>query len=94
MARKAIPVDAPWSPPTLDEHEVRAIKALAAGKANEGQQILAVQTIVNKIAQTYSLSFRAGEDGPRATDFAEGKRFVGDRIVRAINGPMPAPAKQ
>lgn len=79
----------PWDPPVLDTDELRALKALAAGKASEGQQVVALAVIVNKLAATYDLPFRPGVDGSRATDFACGRMFVGQRIVNAIKRPMP-----
>lgn len=79
----------PWDPFDLDADELRAFKALSAGKASEGQQVLALSVIVNKFAGTYDLPFRPGIDGARATDFACGKMFVGQRIVNAIKRPIP-----
>lgn len=88
MAKK--PSVQPWDPPELDDHDLRAIKAVAAGKASEGQQVRAVKVIVEVLAATYDLPFRPGPDGARATDFAAGKMFVGQRIVNAIKRPMKA----
>lgn len=77
-------IRAPWDPLDLDVQEIRAIKAVAAGTANDGQQRRAIEVIVHKFAGTYDQSFRPGSDGHRATDFAEGKRFVGNRIVHTL----------
>lgn len=88
MAKK--PAVNPWDPPELDDYDLRAIKAVAAGKASEGQQQLALDVIINKLACTYDLPFRPGPDGPRASDFAAGKMFVGQRIVNAIKRPLKA----
>lgn len=78
------PVVMPWSSidSMVDEDDIMAIKALAAGKASEGQQKRALDLIIYKVAGTYDLSFRPGIDGERATCFAEGKRHVGTQIVR------------
>lgn len=79
----------PWELPELAEPEVYAIKALAAGVANDGQQKMALKAIIMKIAATYDMSFRpGGDDGRRATDFAQGKQFVGQRILEVIGRPM------
>lgn len=86
MSRKA-PVP-PWDPLELDEYEIRAIKALATGTASDAQQKRALDVIINKFAGTYDQSFRPGPDGHRATDFAEGKRFVGNRIVHTLKRPV------
>ena len=75
----------PWSSidDRVDEADINAIKALAAGVANEGQQKRALDLIIYRIAGTYDLSFRpGGTDGDRVTCFAEGKRHVGNQIVR------------
>lgn len=76
------PVIMPWSSVAVDDDDINAIKALAAGKASEGQQKRALDLIIYRIAGTYDLSFRPGLDGERATCFAEGKRHVGNQIVR------------
>ena len=72
----------PWHPAPYEEADVYAIKALAAGKATEGQQQRALGWIVNTLCGTYDLSFRDGEHGDRSTVFAEGKRFVGLQLVK------------
>ena len=64
---KAAPLSCPWDPVNLDLHEISAIKALP-------QSTLAV---LDKLCGTDKLSFAAGgEEGRRASDFAEGKRWV------------------
>lgn len=72
----------PWSSFEADESDAACIQALAHGVASEGQQKAALALIINRICGTYDLSFRPGADGSRATDFAEGKRHVGNQIVR------------
>lgn len=76
----------PWSSidTAVDDDDIMAIKALAAGKASEGQQKRALDLIIYKIASTYDMSFRPGLDGERATCFAEGKRHVGNQIIRLM----------
>lgn len=68
---------APW-----ELHEAHAIQALAAGKASEEQQRAAFRWIVEEVCGTYDLSYRRGPDGDRDTVFAEGKRFVGQQVVK------------
>lgn len=75
----------PWHPAPYDDVDTYAIKALAAGVANEGQQKRALAWIINTLCGTYDLSFREGENGDRGTVFAEGKRYVGLQIVKHIN---------
>lgn len=89
-ARKPGPPREPWAPPHYDEHDIGTIKALHAGRASEQQQQHALRLIVEKMAGTYDLSFRPGGiEGQRATDFAEGRRFVGLQLVKLINHVMP-----
>lgn len=73
----------PWASFNADPADAAAIKALAAGVASESQQKLVLSLIINGICDTYGLSFRPGGlAGVRASDFAEGKRHVGNQIVR------------
>ena len=76
------PAVQPWHPAPYEEADVYAIKALAAGVANEGQQQRALGWIVNTLCGTYDLSFRDGDNADRNTAFAEGKRFVGLQLVK------------
>lgn len=79
-----------WAPPHYDEHDIGAIKALYAGRATEQQQRHALELIVGRMAGKDDLSWRpGGVEGQRATDFAEGRRFVGLQLVRLINQVMP-----
>jgi hypothetical protein len=94
VTARFIPPANPWEPPPLDDAELLALKSLSAGKANAFQQQLALTTIVKKLACSWDMSFRpGGAEGARATDFAEGRRFVGARIVEAIERPMK-PSKE
>ena len=79
----------PWEAPELSVPEIMALKALAAGTASPQQQRMGLVTILTKFSCVYDMSFRPGADGARASDFAEGKRFVGGRILNAIDRPLP-----
>lgn len=83
MAGKKKPPE-PWMPAAYEEPETNAIKALAAGNANEDQQRRALNWIINTLCGTYDLSFRPGGEGDRDTVFAEGKRFVGMQLVKQL----------
>ena len=73
----------PWHPASYEKADTAAVKALAAGNANEGQQKRALDWIINTVCGTYDLSFRPGGlEGDRATAFAEGRKFVGQQIVK------------
>lgn len=83
MARK--PVSAALAPAPWTEADAYALKALAAGKANEGQQRRVLDWIIHRAAKTYDVSF--SPDSDRETSFAEGRRFVGLQVVKLINLP-------
>jgi hypothetical protein len=74
----------PWELGNLDAADVFALQAVAKGVANAGQQQRALAVIQDKICRRRRMSFFPGADGHRATDFAEGKRFVGDQIERLL----------
>jgi hypothetical protein len=78
----------PWKPVPFTEADVAAIQALNAGKANEGQQRHALEWIINVVAGSYDQSYRPGSEGDRDTAFAEGRRFVGLSLVKAIKYPI------
>lgn len=73
----------PWTPANYDIIDVQAIQALMRGDATPDQQQRALRWIIEQAAGTYDQSFYpGGEDGRRNTDFAEGRRFVGNQIVK------------
>lgn len=77
----------PWMPPDWDEPVVYAVRAFADGKASETQQRTAWDWLMYLTAASEEfadLSFRPGEEGRRATDFAEGKRFVGQQVRKML----------
>jgi hypothetical protein len=81
------PKEEPWHPHDYDEQTVYAIRALASGTANEGQQKTAWQYLMYLTAASeefQDLSFRPGPDGERSTNFAEGKRFVGQQLRKLL----------
>lgn len=75
----------PWE---LLEHQVTpgavyAIQAIAAGTADANQQQLAWTFIRETLCGAETMSFWPGaEDGRRASDFAEGKRWVASQLRR------------
>lgn len=73
----------PWADCPYTEQECAALKSLAAGKANEGQQRRALNWIINQAAKTYDQQFIPASD--RETTFLLGRRFVGLQIVKLIN---------
>jgi hypothetical protein len=73
----------PWSPVPYEAIDAAAIQALLIGEATAEQQKHAIKWIVEAACGTYDQSFYPGADeGRRNTDFAEGRRFVGNTIVK------------
>jgi hypothetical protein len=70
-------------PTDATQQDAAAIQALARGEATPDQQRRGLDWIILFAAATYDMSFRPdGLGGERATAFAEGRRFVGNEIVR------------
>ena len=85
MPKKPTPTPT-YAPPKYEKADVTALIALAQGAATDFQQKRVIDLIVNRICETYGLSFRpGGTEGDRETAFAEGKRFVGLQIVKLLN---------
>lgn len=75
---------APWKPADYQLADVSAFQALVRGEASPDMQKRAVKWLV-EAAGTYDLSYRPGPGGDRDTVFAEGKRFMGQQVVKLIN---------
>lgn len=76
----------PHRPAEYDEAVIMAVRAFADGKANDGQQKTVWNWILHDVCQVDGMSYRAGGlEGQRATDFAEGKRFVANQIRKMLN---------
>ncbi len=73
----------PYESSPFTEAEALAIKSLATGTANEGQQRTALAWIINRCAGTYDLTYFPAS--ARDSDFAAGKRWVGQQIVGLVN---------
>ncbi len=75
--------DRPWQMPRIEDADIFALQAVASGTANDAQQRRAYDYIVRTLCDTDRMTFwPGGEDGKRATDFAEGKRWVGLQLWR------------
>ena len=72
----------PWDFPDFTERDVRLIQAIASGTATPEMQRDAFKWIVETGAATYDMAYRPGDNGRRDTDFACGKAFVGQTLVR------------
>lgn len=91
-----LPKSLPWIPPDHTDEVVMAIRAFEAGNANAGQQQTAwryLMYLTRASGEFQDLSFRpGGAEGRRATDFAEGMRFVGmmlRKLLRPEFTPQP-----
>ena len=83
LARAKTQIDRPWQMPRLEHADVFAVQALAQGIANDAQQKRAYECIMRMLCETDRMTFwPGGEDGRRATDFAEGKRWVALQLRR------------
>lgn len=61
--------------------DISAIQALERGEATPEQQKRALTWIIIEAARTYDQSFRPD---PYETAFAEGRRFVGNEVVKML----------
>ena len=69
--------------------DVAALQAMRCGEANADQQQRAMEFILDAICDRNGMSFRpGGAEGARETDFAEGRRFVGNQIVKLTKLPL------
>jgi hypothetical protein len=85
----------PWEPAHYEAADASAIQALLRGDADEHQQQRALKWIIEVAAATYDQSFwPGGEDGKRNTDFAEGRRFVGNSVVKMLKLNVQALLKE
>jgi hypothetical protein len=76
-------ITGPWAPAIYDVADVAAIQSMTRGEATAEQQKRAIKWIIESACGTYDQTYwPGGEDGRRNTDFAEGKRFVGNSIVK------------
>lgn len=76
----------PWYPPDYELADATALQALSRGEASPDQQKRALRWIIQNAAATYDMTFHPGADeGRRNTDFAEGRRFVGNQCVKLLN---------
>jgi hypothetical protein len=85
---------APHEPVGLKADEIMAIQRVWDGAADPRQQRLALEAIVMVLSQTDSIGFHTGPDGPRLTDFAAGRRFVGHSIRQIVNKPLATLAER
>lgn len=80
---------APWMPVKYTKADVAALQAMRRKEATPDQQGRAIEYILETICDRNGMSYRpGGVEGARDTDFAEGRRFVGNQIVKLTNLPL------
>lgn len=70
----------PWHPAVYEIADAGAIQALYRGDATPEQQKRALKWLIEGAAATYEASFDPVND--RVTSYMEGKRSVGNQIVK------------
>lgn len=76
------PKSEPWKPVDWELSDASAIQALNRGEASPEQQQRALKFIIEMIAGTYDMAYRPAS--ARDTDFALGRAFVGQQIVKLL----------
>ena len=72
----------PWMPVDYKAIHASAVQAMMHGEADEDQQKFLMKWLINDVCATYDQSYHPGVDGDRDTAFAEGKRFVGNTVIK------------
>ena len=70
----------PWHPPKYAYADAAAVQALMRGEANAAQQQRALNWIIHAASDMYNLHYHP--DSQRDTDFALGRGFVGQELVK------------
>lgn len=73
----------PWKPADWEIPDAAALQALQRGDATEDQQRRALRFIIETVCGTYDLAYRPVS--ARDTDFALGKAFVGQQLVKLLH---------
>ena len=69
-------------PALYDAADITAIQQLEQGVAGPDMQKRALKWIIETVAETYDQSYNPGDT--HGTAFAEGRRFVGNSIVKML----------
>lgn len=78
----------PHMPSPYDLRDLVAFRALRAGHADSQQQARVLEWLI-QICGTYENPYRPGGRGAeRASQFASGKQFIGQQIVKLLNMPI------
>lgn len=69
----------PYKPVDIEPHHAGAVQALIRGECPPHQQKEFMRWLIQDVCATYDQSYRVD---PYNTAFAEGKRFVGNTLVK------------
>ena len=72
----------PWHPATYEVADAVAAQAFMRGEADKAQQKRALDWIIGQAARTHDLHYFP--DNAHDTDFALGKAFVGQQIIKML----------
>lgn len=74
----------PWFPYNWSRqlNAVYALKALQTGDATKDQQQIALDFLIKNLCGTYEMTYMP--DSQRDSDFAEGKRWVGNQMIKLL----------
>lgn len=74
----------PWFPYKWERQlsAVYALKALQTGEATKDQQQVALDFLIKNLCGTYEMTYMP--DSQRDSDFAEGKRWVGNQMIKLL----------
>lgn len=78
-----LPANSPLLPPPCTQELAWAVKSLASGEANKGEQTMILGWIIRDLCRTYDLPYRPGSQSD--TDFALGMMHVGQELVKLVN---------
>lgn len=71
--------------PVITAADCDAMVAVVSGVASPQQAKHAMDWVMREGARIHDMTFMlGGEDGRRASDFADGRRYVGQQIVRLL----------
>jgi len=91
------PKKEPWMPVDYDDDVIYAVRAVEKGIASPSQQKLFwdwIMYVTGAGEQFQDISFRPGADGVRATDFAEGRRFIGQQVRKMLRPELTPKPKE
>lgn len=73
---------APWKPVPYEKPDAASLQALERGEASAEQQKRALKWIIEQAAGTYDMHYWPTHE--RDTNFALGRAFVGQQIVKLL----------